>query len=188
MGERERAVHPLPAPAHIECQRTGRPSHTVKYGAFTRSQLAYAIKFRALCGADLGTSPLKFRCPESFVVNRVETLALLALFLLASSFVSSLSRKVHVRLPGKGNPPMARGQSTITMIRWIWTRKLTKKKYLSTEQILGKFSILMPQFAWRLCRLMLEGRCTADCKREFKLPWREAGAPNHRYDKVDSDQ
>ena len=25
-------------------------------------------------------------------------------------------------------------------------------------------------------------------KKEFKLPWREAGAPNHHDDKVDSDQ
>jgi len=25
-------------------------------------------------------------------------------------------------------------------------------------------------------------------KREFKLPWREAGPPNHHDDKVDSDQ
>ena len=25
-------------------------------------------------------------------------------------------------------------------------------------------------------------------KREFRLPWREAGAPNHHDDKVDSDQ
>ena len=32
------------------------------------------------------------------------------------------------------------------------------------------------------------GRCTAPCKREFKLPWREAGPPNHHDDKVDSDQ
>jgi len=28
----------------------------------------------------------------------------------------------------------------------------------------------------------------ATWKREFKLPWREAGAPNHHDDKVDSDQ
>ena len=33
-----------------------------------------------------------------------------------------------------------------------------------------------------------EGRCTATWKREFKLPWREAGPPNHHDDKVDSDQ
>ena len=33
-----------------------------------------------------------------------------------------------------------------------------------------------------------EGRCKATWKREFKLPWREAGPPNHHEDKVDSDQ
>jgi len=33
-----------------------------------------------------------------------------------------------------------------------------------------------------------EGRCKATWKREFKLPWREAGPPNHHDDKVDSDQ
>jgi len=33
-----------------------------------------------------------------------------------------------------------------------------------------------------------EGRCNATWKREFKLPWREAGPPNHHDDKVDSDQ
>jgi len=33
-----------------------------------------------------------------------------------------------------------------------------------------------------------EGRCKATWKREFKLPWREAGPPNHLDDKVDSDQ
>ena len=32
------------------------------------------------------------------------------------------------------------------------------------------------------------GRCKATWKREFKLPWREAGPPNHLDDKVDSDQ
>jgi len=33
-----------------------------------------------------------------------------------------------------------------------------------------------------------EGRCKATWKREFKLPWREAGSPNHHDDTVDSDQ
>ena len=33
-----------------------------------------------------------------------------------------------------------------------------------------------------------EGRCEATCKREFKLPWREAGPPNHYDDEVDSNQ
>ena len=32
------------------------------------------------------------------------------------------------------------------------------------------------------------GRCKATWKRRFKLPWREAGPPNHHDDKVDSDQ
>ena len=30
--------------------------------------------------------------------------------------------------------------------------------------------------------------CKAIWKREFKLPWREAGPPDHHDDKVDSDQ
>ena len=29
-----------------------------------------------------------------------------------------------------------------------------------------------------------EGRCKATWKRRFKLPWREAGPPNHHDDKV----
>ena len=33
-----------------------------------------------------------------------------------------------------------------------------------------------------------EGRCKATWKREFKLPWREAGPPIHHDDKVVSDQ
>ena len=33
-----------------------------------------------------------------------------------------------------------------------------------------------------------QGRCKATWKREFKLPWREAGPPIHLDDKVDSDQ
>ena len=33
----------------------------------------------------------------------------------------------------------------------------------------------------------VEGRCKATWKREFKLPWREAGPPNHHDDKVVSD-
>jgi len=32
------------------------------------------------------------------------------------------------------------------------------------------------------------GACTATWEREFKIPWREAGPPNHYDDKVDSDQ
>ena len=36
--------------------------------------------------------------------------------------------------------------------------------------------------------LTQEGRCKATWKREFKLPWREAGPPNHHDDKVGSDQ
>ena len=32
-----------------------------------------------------------------------------------------------------------------------------------------------------------EGRYKATWKREFKLPWRQAGPPNHLDNKVDSD-
>ena len=34
----------------------------------------------------------------------------------------------------------------------------------------------------------LEGRCKATWKREFKLPWCEAGPPNYHDDTVGSDQ
>jgi len=33
-----------------------------------------------------------------------------------------------------------------------------------------------------------EGRCKATWKRKFKIPWREAGPPNHHDDRVDSDR
>ena len=33
-----------------------------------------------------------------------------------------------------------------------------------------------------------EGRCKATWKREFNVPWREAGPPDHHGMKVDSDQ
>jgi len=33
-----------------------------------------------------------------------------------------------------------------------------------------------------------ERQAKATWKREFKLPWREAGPPHHHDDKVDSDQ
>ena len=50
--------------------------------------------------------------------------------------------------------------------------------------------------ALSMCRVVLslssiptcEGRHKATWKRKFKLPWREAGPPNHLNDKVDSDQ
>jgi len=34
----------------------------------------------------------------------------------------------------------------------------------------------------------LEGRCKATWKTELKLPWRQAGPPDHHNDQVDSDQ
>ena len=39
----------------------------------------------------------------------------------------------------------------------------------------------LPGTAW-------EGRYKAPWKREFTIPWREAGPPNHLNDKLDSDQ
>ena len=39
-----------------------------------------------------------------------------------------------------------------------------------------------------MCRSAWEGRYKATWEREFKLPWREAGPPNHLDDEVDSDQ
>ena len=40
----------------------------------------------------------------------------------------------------------------------------------------------------RRVRVWGGGRCKATWNMEFKLPWREAGPPNHHDDKVDSDQ
>jgi len=39
-----------------------------------------------------------------------------------------------------------------------------------------------------ICSRGQDGRCKATWKREYKLPWREAGPPNHHDDNVDSDQ
>ena len=40
----------------------------------------------------------------------------------------------------------------------------------------------------KISPFVFEGRCEATWKREFKLPGREAGPPNHLDDKVDWDQ
>ena len=37
-------------------------------------------------------------------------------------------------------------------------------------------------------KIVVWGLGAKDWKREFKLPWREAGPPNHHDDKVDSGQ
>ena len=39
-----------------------------------------------------------------------------------------------------------------------------------------------------LAAIFAQGRYMATWKREFKLPWRKAGPPNHHDDKEDSDQ
>jgi len=44
------------------------------------------------------------------------------------------------------------------------------------------------QMNWDATAGYYEGRHNATWKSEFKLPWREAGPPNHHDDKVDSDQ
>jgi len=41
---------------------------------------------------------------------------------------------------------------------------------------------------WGVFGKLQEGRCKSTWKREFKLPWREAGPPNHHDDTVDSEQ
>ena len=53
---------------------------------------------------------------------------------------------------------------------------------LSHHGHLNKTRMVLPQDGTE------EGRCKAVRKEEFKLPWREAGPPNHHDDKVDSDQ
>ena len=55
----------------------------------------------------------------------------------------------------------------------------------------GKRCVLMVPEAsgsWQVPPSAQEGRCKAAWKREFKLPWREAGPLNHHDDIVDSDQ
>ena len=59
----------------------------------------------------------------------------------------------------------------ITMTQWIRTSRLSIKNSLSGQghEAVQKMLVSMGD-------------------KEFKLPWREAGPPNHHDDKVDSDQ
>jgi len=49
-------------------------------------------------------------------------------------------------------------------------------------------SARLSRSAFMVSRNQVGQSCKATWKREFKLPWREAGPPNHHDDKVDSDQ
>ena len=73
------------------------------------------------------------------------------------------------------------------MIKWIRTSRLSIKNSLAREGGATWKEVTLER-QLRGDDLPWEGRCKATWKREFKLPWREAGPPNHHDDKVDSDQ
>ena len=58
------------------------------------------------------------------------------------------------------------------MIKWIRTTRLSRKNSLSGEE-LAQFPLLAPKRVLEPCGWGL--RCKATWKREFKLPWHEAG-------------
>ena len=56
----------------------------------------------------------------------------------------------------------------------------------TSEEVVHSVRGVVQLWAIHLCPW--EGRCKDTWKGESKLPWREAGPPNHLDDKVDSDQ
>jgi len=82
----------------------------------------------------------------------------------------------------------------IKMIKWIRTSRLSIKNSVSEgfriyQAHRGGVDVLAPFDRAGLAENHLpEGRCKATWKREFNLPWREAGPPHHHDDTVDSDQ
>ena len=76
------------------------------------------------------------------------------------------------------------------------TVRLSEKQAAKTEK-LGRKVHYSPPSTLLLLRQkpgapytinLYKGRCKATWTREFKLPWHEAGPPNHHDDPVDSDQ
>ena len=55
------------------------------------------------------------------------------------------------------------------------------------SDIIGFTSMVGEMTPIQVMSLLWEGRCKATWKREFRLPWREAGPLNHHDDQVDSD-
>ena len=85
------------------------------------------------------------------------------------------------------------------MVEWIRTSRLSIKNSFSLAEPVGEglAAGLVSSSAEASAvsavlslgkNLHTDGRCKATWKREFKLPWREAGPPNHHDDIVDSDQ
>ena len=63
-----------------------------------------------------------------------------------------------------------------------------RKTLDSQGQILALASDIFSAKLLKTILVVQGGRCKATWRREFELPWREAGPPNHHDDKVDSDQ
>ena len=59
------------ADMHHTAPAVSQLSDTVDYGPSIKSQLANAINFRVLCGANLVTLPPENGGPETYVVHRV---------------------------------------------------------------------------------------------------------------------
>jgi len=102
----------------------------------------------------------------------------------------TFTRKVDIRLPGKGNSKSHGARPVhliITMIKWIRTSRLSMKNSLS----LGLRVEGWPRGPG-LAEEATHGSAALDAfssgKGNSKLPWCEAGPPDHHDDKVDSDQ
>jgi len=66
-------------------------------------------------------------------------------------------------------------------------RSLVMRSWQALYQGLEPFFLRKGVAIYELVFWFKEGRCKATWKREFKLPWRKAGPPNHLDDKMDSD-
>jgi len=71
---------------------------------------------------------------------------------------------------------------TVTWVRFVCPQMQARWIKLRVQQL----SRGINEIPWRPG--LWKGSCKATWKREFKLPWREAGSPNHHDDRVDSDQ
>ena len=95
---------------------------------------------------------------------------------------STCTTKVDIRLPGKGisNSHGARPvHQIVSMIKWscflCLYESATRSRFPDTTS-----------FSPARSHLHRKGRYKATGRRKFRLPWRKAGPPNHRDDKVDS--
>jgi len=80
---------------------------------------------------------------------------------------------------------------TVPLLRAFsgWIRSPSFLVNLQVALVAKLLEALFPAGVWQLMRVVHLGWSTYHArKREFKLPWREAGPPNHHDDTVDSDQ